>query len=43
MEKSQERGIIYYFSLKDWDARTIQKELTDTLGSDEYSQIEISR
>jgi hypothetical protein len=35
--------IIYCFSLKGWGARTIQKELTDTLGSDICSQAQISR
>jgi hypothetical protein len=35
--------IIYYFSLKGWGARKIQKELTDTLGSDVYPQTQISR
>jgi hypothetical protein len=43
MEKSQQRVIIYYFSLKSWGARKIQKEFTDTLGSDVYSQVQISR
>jgi hypothetical protein len=43
MEKSQPRAIIDDFSLKDWDAREIQKELTDTLGSDVYSQAQILR
>jgi hypothetical protein len=43
MEKSQQRVIICCFSLKGWGDRKIQKELTDTLGSDEYSQAQISR
>jgi hypothetical protein len=42
MEKSQQRVIIHDFSLKGWGARNIQKELTDTLGSDVYSQAHIS-
>jgi hypothetical protein len=42
MEKSQQRVIIDYFLLKGWGARKIQKELTDTLGSDVYSQAQIS-
>jgi hypothetical protein len=41
MEKSQQRVIIYYFSLKDWDTRKIQKELINALGSDVYSQVQI--
>jgi hypothetical protein len=41
MEKSQQRAIIYYFSLKGRVAWKIQKELTDTLGSDIYSQAQI--
>jgi hypothetical protein len=42
MEKSQQRVIIYYFSLKGWGARKIQKKLIDTFGSDGYSQAQIS-
>jgi hypothetical protein len=43
MEKSPGRVIPDYFSLKGWDARKIQKELTDTLGPDIDSQAQISR
>jgi hypothetical protein len=43
MKKSQRQIILYYFSLKDWAARKIQKKLTDALGSDGYSQAQISR
>jgi hypothetical protein len=43
MGKFQPRVIIYSFSLKGWAARKIQKELTDTLGSDVYSQAQTSR
>jgi SNF family Na+-dependent transporter len=43
MEKSQQRVLIYYFSLKGWSTRTIQKELTDTYGSDGSSQTQISQ
>jgi transposase len=43
MEKSQRRMIINYFSLKGWSAQKIQKEITDTLGSDVRSQAQISR
>jgi hypothetical protein len=42
MEKSQQRVIVYSFSLKGWP-RKIQKELTNALGSDGYSQVQISR
>jgi hypothetical protein len=38
MEKSQQRAIMIYLSLKGWGARKIQKKLTDTFGSDVYSQ-----
>jgi hypothetical protein len=37
METSQQRAIIYDFSLKGWGAQKIQKKLTDTLGLDGYS------
>jgi transposase len=43
MEKSQQQVFVYYFSLKGWRVRKIQKELTDTLGPDVYSQAQISR
>jgi hypothetical protein len=43
MQKSQQRAIIYSLSLKGSGARKIQKELTDALGSDAYSQAQISR
>jgi hypothetical protein len=43
MEKSQQRGMIDEFLLKGWSTRKISKELTDTLGSDVYSQAQISR
>jgi hypothetical protein len=43
MEKSRQRGIIDYFSLKGLIARKTQKELTDTLSSDACSQVQISR
>jgi hypothetical protein len=43
METSQQRAIIYYFSLKAWSIPTIQKELTDIFASDVYSQAQISR
>jgi hypothetical protein len=36
MEKSQQRVIIYYFSLKGWGAWKIEKELTNALSSDIY-------
>jgi hypothetical protein len=38
MVKSQQRVILYYFSLKGWGARKIHNELADALGSDVYSQ-----
>jgi transposase len=43
MEKSQQQVILDDFSLKGWGTRKIQKELTDTLRSDVYSQVQISR
>jgi hypothetical protein len=42
-EKSQQREIIYGFSLKGWPAPKVQKKLADTLGSHVYSQAQISR
>jgi hypothetical protein len=38
MEKSEQRVIIYDSSLKGWNAQKIQKELTNTLGSDDCLQ-----
>jgi hypothetical protein len=43
MEKSQQQAIISDFSLKGWGAEKIQKARTNTLGSDGYSQAQISR
>jgi hypothetical protein len=43
MEKSQQRVISDYFSLKGCGARKLRKKLTDKLGSDVYSQAQISR
>jgi hypothetical protein len=43
MEKSQQRVIIYYFSLKGWGARTIRKETAEALGADAYSQVQALR
>jgi hypothetical protein len=42
MKKTQQRVIIYHFSLKGWDACKIQKELAETLGTDAYSQVQVS-
>jgi hypothetical protein len=43
MEKSQQRVIIYCFSLKGWSTRKVQKKLTDALALDVYSQAQTSR
>jgi hypothetical protein len=43
MEKSQQRVIIYHFSLKGWGARKIQNELMDALRLDVYLQAQISQ
>jgi hypothetical protein len=43
MEASQQRVLIYYFSLKGWGARKIQKEFTDAFDSGAYLQTQISR